>query len=72
MARGQFTFIASSPRLEQASAAGRAFGLRDRSNASQCLPPTIGRPASAVDFKFLIIVAPSSLRNFKSKTALES
>jgi hypothetical protein len=42
MARGQFTFIASPPRLEQASAAGRAFGLRRRSTAPQCLPPMIG------------------------------
>jgi hypothetical protein len=42
MARGQFTFIASPPRPEQASAAGRAFGLRRRSTAPQCLPPMIG------------------------------
>src|SRR5262245_18052891 len=31
-ARGQFTFIASSPTLEQASAAGRALELRGGSN----------------------------------------
>jgi hypothetical protein len=38
-ARGQFTSIASSPRLEQTFAGGRAFRLRGRSTAPQCLLP---------------------------------